>query len=308
MHILAFGVTGFVGGHVVPLLLEHGHHVTVAARSGKFTATTPHDRLAVIQADPTTPGPWQERVRNVDAVLNLAGTPITTRWNAEGKRRILQSRTASTRHIVDALRAAPPGKTLLCANAVGYYGDAGDVSCADDAPRGSGFLADVAAAWQDEALRAQEHGHRVLLPRISVVLGAGGALAKMYRPFSLGLGGKLGSGRQWFPWVHVQDLARAMVFLLEHPNATGVFNVCAPQQVTNAEFTRKLAKTLHRPALFSVPALVLKLAMGEAAEMLLGGQRCVARNLLDLNFAFAYPALDTALTDILPRLRQSGAR
>lgn len=295
MKILAFGVTGFVGRHLVPHLLEQGHGVTVAARSGQ--ARFGRD-VEVIQADPTVPGPWQMRLKDYDAVVNLAGTPITTRWNEAGKKSIRESRILSTRNIVDAL-ADTTGKTLLCAGAVGYYGDGGDLILTEDAPRGQGFLGDVAAAWQEEALRAETYGHRVVIPRIAVVLGDGGALAKMKLPFSLGLGGRLGSGGQWFSWVHVTDLVRMMGFLLENPALSGAFNACSPNPTTNTDFTRTLAQTLKRPAFFPVPAPALRLIMGEMASMLLEGQRCVPARLLEAGFTFSYPALDTALADIL---------
>lgn len=299
MKILAFGATGFVGGHLVPHLLERGHEVTVAARSGK--ANVPAG-AKTIPADPTAPGPWQDLVAAHDAVVNLSGSPVATRWTRTAKDRILQSRVLSTRHIVDALTGAT-GKTLLCANAVGFYGDGGDTLCTEDSPRGHGFLADVAEAWQSEALHARQFGHRVVVPRISVVLGRGGALSKMMTPFSLGLGGRLGHGRQWFPWIHVTDLVRAMAFALETPAASGPFNACAPVPVTNAGFTKALAAALKRPAFLPVPAFALRLAMGEAADMLLTGQRCLPAALARLGFEFAFPRVEDALTDIIPRFK-----
>ncbi|WP_028578645.1 TIGR01777 family oxidoreductase [Desulfomicrobium escambiense] len=300
MKILAFGATGFVGAHLVPHLVERGHEVTVAARSGKARFAPP---VVVLKADPTAPGPWQDLVAGFDAVVNLAGTPVTTRWDEAGKKSILESRVLSTRNIVDAL-SRTAGKTFLCASAVGYYGDGGDKLLTEDAPRGTGFLADVAAAWEAEARRAESFGHRVVMPRISVVLGDGGALAKMHLPFSLGLGGRLGNGKQWFPWIHIRDLVRAMSFLLENPAARGAFNACAPEVVTNAGFTASLARVLKRPAVLPVPPFALRLVMGEAAAMLLSGQRCVPAALQALGFAFEHPNLDRALADIVPALKK----
>lgn len=299
MKILAFGATGFVGERLVPHLGERGHDVTVAARSGK--ANVPAG-AKIVKADPTAPGPWQDLVAGYDAVVNLSGSPVATRWTQSGKDLILQSRILSTRHIVDALSGSA-GKTLLCANAIGFYGDGGDAVCTEDSPRGNGFLADVTDAWQSEALHAQRFGHRVVIPRISVVLGRGGALSKMITPFSLGLGGRIGHGRQWFSWIHREDLVRAMAFLLETPAASGPFNACAPEPVTNAEFTQTLAAALKRPAILPVPAFALGLAMGEAAGMLLTGQRCVPAALERLGFTFAFPRIADALADIIPAFK-----
>lgn len=297
MNILAFGVTGFVGRHLVPHLLKNGHEVTVAARSGRHGFGP---SVRVVKADPTVPGQWQDCVSEFDAVINLAGTPVMTRWNAAGKKAILESRTLGTRNIVDALsRVAEEGKTLLCAGAIGYYGDGGDLVLTEGAPQGQGFLAEVSAAWQAEAQRAQEFGHRVVIPRIAVVLGDGGALSRMLTPFSLGLGGRIGSGRQWFSWIHVRDLVRIMTFLLEEPKAGGVVNACAPSPVTNAEFTRILGQALRRPAFLPVPAPVLSLVLGEAATMLLTGQRCMPEALTRLGFTFEHPELGPALQNII---------
>jgi uncharacterized protein (TIGR01777 family) len=299
MKILAFGATGFVGGQLVPHLLERGHEVTVAARSGKAKVSPGAE---VVKADPTMPGPWQDLVAGHDAVVNLAGSPVMTRWTQAGKDGILRSRTMSTRHIVDAM-AATTGKTLLCANAIGYYGDGGDSVCTEDTPRGNGFLADVTKAWQEEALHAQRFGHRVVIPRVSVVLGRGGALAKMITPFSLGLGGRIGHGRQWFSWIHIRDLVRVMSFLLETPAASGPFNACAPEPVTNSDFTRTLAAALKRPAVLPVPAFALSLILGEAAGMLLTGQRCRPAALERLGFEFDFPRIEEALADIIPAFK-----
>lgn len=301
MKILAFGATGFVGRHLVPLLAGRGHEVCVASRSGTSGFPPP---VRTILADPTAPGPWQESLADFDAVVNLAGAPVATRWTTSARREILQSRIQSTRNIVDAL-AATSNRTLLCANAVGYYGDGADRVLTESSPQGTGFLADVAAAWQKEARQAEHFGHRVITPRISVVLGRGGALARLITPFSLGLGGRLGNGRQWFPWVHAADLSRALAFLLETPEAAGPFNICAPHSVTNAQFAAALGQALGRPAILPVPAFALRLGLGEAAEMLLTGQRCVPAALEAMGFSFEYPELGPALSDLVEQFKAS---
>lgn len=298
MKIIAFGATGFVGQSLVPHLASKGHSVTVVARS--HIAASRFEGTTILQADPMKPGAWQEQIGAFDAVINLAGAPIMTPWNAAGKKQILESRVNTTRNIVDALKSP---QTFLCANAVGYYGSRGNEILDDTATAGSGFLADVAKAWQAEAERARSKDCRVIIPRISVVLGKGGALAQMYRPFSLGLGGRIGDGKQWFSWIHAEDLVRAFTFLLESDGA-GIFNMCAPQHVTNADFTAELGRALGRPTLFPVPAFALKLALGERASLLLDSLRCAPRRLQDLGFCFDYPSLDVALSHIVRIFRR----
>lgn len=293
MKILVFGATGFVGGRLVPHLAARGHEVTVATRSA---AVFPGEVLTIL-ADPMKPGVWSGAVENSDAVVNLAGAPITLRWNRANRKEILESRATGTRNIVEAMRRGP-AKTLLCAGATGYYGHGGDLVLTEASPRGQGFLSDVTAAWQDEAMRAETFGHRVVIPRMGVVLGHGGMLARLRPFFSLGLGGRLGSGRQWFPWIHIQDLIRVIAFLLENPKAQGVFNTCAPAPVTNAEFTRTLSRILRRPALLPVPASILRLFMGEQADLLLNSQRCIPTHLESMHFQFTFPELRPALENL----------
>jgi uncharacterized protein (TIGR01777 family) len=293
MRIFAVGATGFIGRSLVPALVDRGHEVTVLARG--TVPFPPHPRIHVLSGNPMQAGPWQQAVADHEAVINLAGASIATRWTQEAKKRILDSRVVSTRNLVAALAGLPP-KTLVCANAVGYFGDSGDALLDDDAPAGKGFLAEVAAAWQDAALEATAHGHRGVITRFGVVLGpGGGALAQMLPIFRLGLGGRLGSGQQWFPWVHIRDVVDAIAFALEHPHVQGPINVVAPETVTNAQFTAALGKTLGRPTLLPVPAWVLRLVLGEAAAMLLSSLRCVPKRLMEWDFCFSYPDVATAL-------------
>jgi len=293
MRIFAVGATGFVGRTLVPMLAEAGHEVTVLVR--KATPFAPHPRIQAMPGDPMVPGPWQAAAASHDAVVNLAGAPIATRWDSATKERIRLSRVRTTEMVVEALRAAPP-KVFVCANAVGYFGDQGDTPIGDDAPKGTGFLAEVAQAWQEAALAAHAFGHRVVLPRFGVVLGpGGGALKAMLPVFRLGLGGKLGSGKQWFPWIHLHDVAHGIRFVLERDSLRGPINFVAPEATTNAAFTRALAAALGRPAVIPVPAWVLRLVLGEAASMLLMSQRCEPRRLKEAGFEFTFPDLASAL-------------
>lgn len=293
MRIFAMGATGFVGRTLVPRLLGAGHQVTALVRARSPFA--PHPRLRLVTGDPLAPGPWQEEAAAHDAVVNLTGASIATRWDSAAKERIRLSRVRSTELAVAALQGASP-KAVVCANAVGYFGDRGDELLDDTAGPGTGFLAEVCVAWQEAAMAAAEAGHRVVIPRFGVVLGpGGGALAAMLPVFRWGLGGRVGSGRQWFPWIHIVDVADGIRLLLERPDLAGAFNFVAPEAVTNAAFAATLAQTLHRPAVLPVPSLLLRLALGEAASMLLASQRCVPRRLLEAGFQFSYPDLATAL-------------
>lgn len=293
MRIFALGATGFVGQTLVPHLLRAGHEVTALVR--RHSPFAPHPRLRTVAGDPLLPGAWQEEVAQHDAVINLTGASIAGRWDSATKERIRSSRVRSTELVVEALQGAP-AKVLVCANAVGYFGDCGDTILDDHAPAGTGFLAEVCIAWQEAAMAAAPAGHRVVIPRFGVVLGpGGGVLAKMLPVFRWGLGGRLGSGCQWFSWVHIQDLADALRFLLEQPGLTGPINVVAPEPVTSARFTATLAEVVGRPAFLPVPALVLRLAFGEAAAMLLASQRCIPRRLEEAGFQFSYPNLAGAL-------------
>lgn len=301
MKIFITGGTGFVGRGLVRHLLDSGHQVTVLTRSATTgTGATGNPRL--FHGDPVKPGSWQEELRTHEAVINLAGSSIFCRWNRVNRRSILDSRILSTRNIVTAL--TPPDsmiKVLLNGSAVGYYGDRGDEELTEGSPNGQGFLAEICQAWEAEANRAAKLGVRVVHSRLGVVLGNdGGALEQMLRVFRIGLGARLGSGRQWFPWIHQSDLVRIFSLLLENPDMSGPVNCVAPQTVTNLELTRTLAGVLHRPLLLPpVPAFMLKLLQGEASALLLSSQKVRPEVLTLAGFNYNFPTLVAALTDLL---------
>ncbi|MEN8140683.1 MAG: TIGR01777 family oxidoreductase [Thermodesulfobacteriota bacterium] len=299
MKFFIMGGTGFIGGPLIRHIIRAGHGVTALARSDSRLETLPTQATALV-GDPLNSGKWQDIAGQADVIINLVGRPIMTRWTKAARKEILASRIQATRMAVAAIPAGRAGEmTLINANAVGYYEGAGDTLVTEQSPPGNGFLAEVALRWQQEAKAAAEKGARVIIPRFGAVLGReGGALAQMLPPFRLGLGGRLGRGRQWFSWIHIHDLVKALLFVAADSSVAGVVNVCAPEPVTNRELTRILAKVLNRPAILPVPGIILKLAIGGAAEIALRGQRVVPEVLEDAGFVFDYPLLETALEDL----------
>ena len=300
MKILITGGTGLVGTHLSGTLASKGHEVTILTRSVSLPARAV-PRIHYVSADPTQPGPWQKSAADHDAVINLAGQSIFGRWNDEKKKRIWESRILTTRGVVEALQQKrdKPG-VLLSTSGVGYYGPCGEEEIDESHPSGRDFLALLSREWESEAKRAQETGARVVLCRFGVVLSStGGALKQMIPAFRAGLGSPLGSGRQWFPWIHVQDLVSALSFVLGKDDLEGPLNCVSPQPVRNREFTRALAKALGRPhALPAVPGFMLKFAMGEFSAVLLTGQKAVPRRLLDAGFRFDHPSIEEALRNL----------
>jgi uncharacterized protein (TIGR01777 family) len=248
-------------------------------------------------ADPPPPEAWE----GVDAVIHLAGEPANARWTEERKRRIHDSRVKSSSNLVAGMRALKrPPKVLVSASAVGFYGDRGDEILNESSAPGSDFLSEVCRDWEAEAARARELGVRVALARIGVALSAsGGALEKMLLPFKLGLGGRLGDGRQWFPWIHIDDVVGIIMRALMAPAVDGPINVVAPGIVTNKEFTRELAAALNRPAFFSVPRLALRALLGEMSEVVMASQRVIPQVAMDTGYSFKYPNLRPALESLL---------
>jgi len=252
--------------------------------------------------EPEAGPPVDEAMIGVDAVVHLAGEPIAARrWSDEQKRRIRDSRIVSTRNLVNALRRAEPKpRVLVSGSAIGFYGDRGDEPLIESSEPGSGFMSEVCVKWEEEAELARHLGVRVVEVRTGVVLSEeGGALKKMLPPFRLGVGGPLGSGRQWFSWIHIEDIVGIFKTAILSSSLTGPVNGTAPEPITNSDFTRQLGRVLHRPAFLPVPEFALRALMGEMADVVLGSQRVIPKMMMDVGYRFRYPKLAPALEDLL---------
>ncbi|MBI4496018.1 MAG: TIGR01777 family protein [Deltaproteobacteria bacterium] len=300
MRIFMTGGTGFVGRNLSRVLMARGHEVTILTRGrGAVPAG-----VSVLTGDPTEKGVWQRSVRDHEIVINLAGATIFHRWTTSYKRLVRESRLRTTRNLVGALDGAA-GRIFFSTSAVGYYGFHGDEVLTEASPPGTDFLAVLARDWEEEARRAEGRGARVLITRFGIVLGrGGGALDQMIPLFKWGLGGPLGSGQQWFSWVHMEDLCRAYLFLIDRPDLSGPFNFTAPHPVPNRELARALGKATRRPSWMRAPGFLMKLLLGEFGSVLLKGQRVVPRRLLDGGFHFNYPDLAEALGEIISPSRE----
>jgi uncharacterized protein (TIGR01777 family) len=296
MKFLITGGTGFVGSFLTQQLLTSGHDVTVIGRSS--APAVGHERFHAISADTTRKGSWQNVLKDVDAVINLAGTSIFQRWTPAYKQQIHDSRILTTRHVVEGLSGDRP-QTLLSTSAVGYYGSRGDDILSEAEPCGKDFLSRVGKDWEHEAFEAEKKNIRVVAARFGVVLGrSGGALKQMVTPFKWFAGGPMGSGRQWFSWIHIADLVSGMMFMLENENVQGPVNLCSPAPVTSGELARTLGTVLGRPAVIPAPSFALRLILGEFADTLLASQRAIPEKLLASGFVFRFPDLKEALTDL----------
>lgn len=297
MNITISGASGLIGRRLLKVLAKDGHVLTALSRHAG-TNLPPGVRLSVW--DPVKGEAPADGLRDADAVIHLAGTPVAQRWNAQVKRDIRESRVAGTRNLVQGIsKLTRKPQVLVCASAIGYYGSRGDEVLAESAAPGSDYLSEVCVAWEKEARSAEALGMRVVRVRTGVVLDArGGALPRMLPPFRMGVGGKLGSGKHWMSWIHLDDLAALFQFALVKP-VSGAVNGVAPNPVTNAEFTRTLAAAVHRPAIFPVPGFALRLLFGEMSEILLASQRAAPKAAESAGFTFRFPQLAGALADVL---------
>ncbi len=298
MHITITGATGFIGKRLIPLLLEMGHEVRILGRTPK-TGFPPEVRFYLWNA--TEGGPPSESLKGADAVVHLAGESVSQRWTPQVRKRIRESRVLGTRNLVETLgKLEQPPATLVSVSAVGYYGDRGEEELDESSKPGEGFLAEVCQEWEAEAARAAEFGVRVVRPRIGMVLGiGGGALEQMLPPFKMFMGGQLGNGKQWMSWVHLEDLVSLLRHALETPEVSGPMNAIAPNPVRNKQFTRILARTIRRPALFTVPEQGLKALFGDMAEIMLASQRVLPRVAQESGYKYLFPDLGQALKHLL---------
>jgi uncharacterized protein (TIGR01777 family) len=302
MHVVVTGATGLVGRPLVRRLLARGDSVTVVTRDPERAAEHLPAGCAIAA--------WREGgaveptlLLGTGAVVHLAGAGIADhRWTEGYKRAIRESRVASTRSLVGAIGALPEAgrpKAFVAASAVGWYGDRGDETLDESSPPGSGFLPEVCLAWERETFAAGDLGARAVALRTGIVLDAhGGALQKMLTPFRLGVGGRLGSGKQWMSWITLDDVVALYLFALDRADVSGPVNAVAPAPVTNAEFTRLLGRALHRPTLLPAPAIALRTALGEMGGLLLEGQRVLPKRALAEGFAFGHPELSGALATL----------
>ena len=300
MKILITGGTGFVGTQLTSRLIQDSNEVTILTRSKKGPEKG-SGRVSYLQGDPTQKGPWQEAIKDHDAVINLAGASIFSKWTDEQKKAIRESRVSTTQNIVEGMPSPSPKPfTLFSTSAVGYYGFCGDEELVEDSPPGNDFLSRIALEWEGEALKAKEKGSRVVITRFGIVMGEkGGALSQMISLFKKFVGGPIGSGKQWFSWVHIMDLAEAFVFLLKHPEISGPVNLCSPNPVRNKDLAKALGQVLHRPSFMPAPGFMVKLVLGEFGSVILEGQRVIPKRLLDSGFAFQYPDIKKALQGIV---------
>jgi uncharacterized protein len=305
MNIFMTGGTGFLGTALTSAFIGQNHTVTILSRSaGKPKRLPP--QVSLVQGNPVEKGAWQERVAAHDVIVNLAGASIFSRWTAEYKEIMRRSRIDTTRNIVEAL-ATTNRKTrlLLNASAVGYYGSRGDEELDENSMPGEDFLAVLVRDWEAAATEAEQYAVRVVRCRFGIVLGeGGGAFEKMLPAFKIGLGSPLGSGRQWFSWIHRQDLKRIFLFLLGRDDVAGPVNCTAPQPVTNKEMTAALGGVLHRPVFLPhAPSFLIKAALGDLGSVVLEGQKVLPRKLEAAGFVFEYPEIRKAFADLVTRHR-----
>jgi uncharacterized protein len=297
MKIVIAGGSGFLGRPLAAALAADGHEIVILSRRAG-AAAGPAPSRAVVWTPDGTAGPWAAELDGAGAVVNLAGESIAgKRWSAAHKQRVLDSRVRATRSLVSAMQASTnPPPMFISGSAVGYYGPRGDEKIPEETPPGSDFLAGVCAQWEAEAQRAASVTRLVCVRTGLVLARDGGALPQMLPPFWFGAGGKVGSGRQYWPWIHRADWIAMIQWAIRTASVTGAINVTAPNPVTNAEFARTLGRAIHRPAFMPAPGFALRLLLGEMADaLLLSGQRAVPERPEQLGFTFRYTRVDDAL-------------
>lgn len=305
MKVAITGATGFVGSRLIKRLHADGHTVVVLTRNPEralrlFPAAA-FPNVEAVRYTPTESEDWQDVLSGCDGVVNLAGEPIAeNRWTAERKQMILDSRKLGTQALVEAIAQATPKPTVLVnASAIGYYGTSETATFDETSPAGNDFLAEVCRTWEAEAQNVKQAGLRLVIVRIGIVLGDGGALAKMLPPFKLFAGGPIGTGKQWFSWIHREDLVSLILQALTDSAFEGVYNATAPNPVRMAELANTLGALLKRPSWLPVPAFALEALLGDGAKVVLEGQQVLPKRTQAISFQYQYPAIEQALTEIL---------
>ncbi len=300
MKVAITGATGFVGKRLVEQLQARRDQPLILTRN-RDTASKAFPNLEVVAYTPTKSGSWQEAISGCDAVVHLAGEPIAeSRWTLKQKQEILNSRQLSTQKIVEAIaKANPKPAVLVNASAIGYYGTSETAIFDETSASGNDFLAEVCQKWEAEAQKVKELGVRLVILRLGIVLGDGGALAKMIPPFKLFAGGPLGTGKQWFSWIHRDDLVNLIIEALTRSDFEGVLNATAPNPIRMSELCQILGDVLNRPSWLPVPSFALEALLGEGAQVVLEGQQVLPKRTTSYSFNYQYPTLKQALEEIV---------
>lgn len=308
MKIAIAGATGFVGSRLVEVLKQQGHQVLVLTRNRdkaqRLFPSSAFPNLEIVHYTPTQSGAWQQSISGCTGVVNLAGAPLADeRWTSSRKQEILDSRQLGTQKIVEAIaQAESKPEVLVNASAVGYYGASETATFDENSPSGDDFLAQVCQAWEAEAQKVKDTETRLVILRLGIVLGNGGAVGKMLLPFKLFAGGPLGSGRQWFSWIHIDDLVNSILQALTHREMQGIFNATAPNPVRMSQLCETLGEVMGRPSWLPVPDFALELILGEAAQVVLQGQQVLPKRTLETGFDYQYSTLKPALQQVVSSL------
>ena len=305
MKIAISGATGFVGSRLVERLHTEGHRILVLTRNPTFAQkvfpSPAFPNLEIIAYTPTVSGTWQDAIAGCNGVVNLAGEPIAEgRWTPERKQEILNTRKLGTQKIVEAIAKANPRPSILVnTSAIGYYGTSETASFNEDSASGNDFLSQVCQEWEQEATKVKDTNVRLVILRFGIVLGNGGALGKMITPFKLFAGGPIGSGQQWFSWIHLDDIVGLIIQSLTKSTMEGVYNATAPQPVRMNDLSTTMGNVMNRPSWLPVPGFAIEAILGDGAKVVLEGQQVLPKRTLESGFEYQYPNLQSALTQIL---------